>query len=431
MTRPARSSSVPSRPPTPLQPPRLNGRRRLVAAGIAVALFAVAPVTAARSATVATRTVAQTGAALASAPPAAASPVGAHARPVTAPSPPALVDASTVGAAARFGCSTLSGLRVCSHGDDRQLRAAQAGQEGSGRAASTTSTRIGCYGDGRSGARIQAVYARPVTSPDRLPGMLASFRGWAGALEKVVNDSAHQTKGARHVRFATKASGAGCQLDVLALALPADAFSSFSATISALRNQGLAAKQTKYLVWADASGYCGMASMYDDTKPTADNFNNGGYPTYARIDRRCWGYAEAHEVVHMLGGVQKGAPHATAGRHCRDGNDLMCYDDGTAGSRQVATCPSSQAALLDCGHDDYFSTAPAAGSWLASHWNVAASAFLAPGWSDPAPTGSPAPTSDPQPAATASPGPADPSPKPSASPLLPLPLPTPVIGARS
>ncbi|MBK5306783.1 MAG: hypothetical protein JJD92_08875 [Frankiaceae bacterium] len=330
------------------------------------------------------------------------------------------------GPAARFTCAALSGLRLCSHGDDRRLGPAHTENEKSGQRASTASTRVGCYGDGRSGLRIQAVYARPVTSADRLGAMLPSFRGWAGALEKTIDDSAHQTRGARHVRFVTKPGGGSCQLDVLALALPADAFSSFSATIDALRHQGLTAKGVKYLVWADASGYCGMASMYDDTKPTADNLNNGDFPTYARVDRTCWGYAEAHEVVHMLGGVQKGAPHATAGRHCRDGNDLMCYDDGTAGGRQVAACPASQAALLDCHHDDYFSTAPAAGSWLSSHWNVARSGFLSPGWSGPAPAPSAAPASGdvPPPADPTEPSDPQPTPEPSTSSLLPLPWPT-------
>lgn len=302
---------------------------------------------------------------------------------------------TNVRAVADLSCGLVGRLKVCSHGDDSRLHSTTAAGEGTGSPTSTSSTRIGCYGDGHTGARIQAVYARPSTASDRLTTLLPSFRGWAGALEKAVDDSAHQTGGARHVRFATRPSGTGCTLDVISLALPAGAFSSLTATISALQQAGLDAKGTKYLIWSEGTGYCGIASMYDDAGAASSNLNNGANPTYARIDHRCWGYAEAHEVVHMLGGVQKSAPHATAGFHCRDGRDLMCYDDGSAGSRQQSVCGTSQAELLDCRHDDYFSTATVRGSWLSSHWNVAASAFLSPDWSDPQPGAvAPSPTTE-------------------------------------
>lgn len=320
--------------------------------------------------------------------------------------------------AADVACSLVGSLRLCSHGDDA---AVAAGGEASSQQLSTASTRIGCYGDGRSGSRVQAVYARPVGAANRLGSYQSSFRGWAGALEKAVNDSAHQTGGARHIRFATTASGSGCVLDVRAVALPANAFTSFAATVSALQRQGLDAPNVKYLIWSEASGVCGMASAYEDSSPSKDNLNNGLYPTYARVDRKCWGYAETHELTHMLGGVQKGAPHATAGLHCRDGRDVMCYADGTAGSRQVSVCAAAQARLLDCRHDDYFSTAPPAGSWLATHWNIANSGFLAPGWTEPAAQAAPA-NAGAEPSGGTEPAPVNPSPTPSPtrSPLLPI-----------
>lgn len=89
-----------------------------------------------------------------------------------------------------------------------------------------------------------------------------------------------------------------------------------------------------------------------------------------------------HELLHGLGAVQSNAPHATAGGHCYDGTDIMCYDDGTLHSAAFteADCPQIGGEIyqaLDCHNDDYFSpTPPPAGSYLASHWNVVNSRFL-------------------------------------------------------
>lgn len=306
------------------------------------------------------------------------------------------------------------GLDVCTHGDDAQLATA-AGE--SGTASSSTSTRIGCYGKGTDGSRVQAVYARRVGSADRYNELLPSFRRWAGTVDLAFDRSAQQTGGHRHVRFATSPPGGdtGCGLSVLRLVLDASAFSSFDHTIDAVRSKGLNLPGVKYLVWADADALCGLASAYGDKTAGPDNANNGAYPTYARVDRRCWGSAEAHEVMHMLGAVQPDAPHATAGFHCNDGADLMCYADGTARSAQHSVCGSAQAQLFDCRHDDYFSTSPPRASYLSTHWNTAASAFLAAAWSDPPPA-----TSSPEPEPQDTPPPAT-TVLPSLPPLPPLP----------
>jgi hypothetical protein len=60
----------------------------------------------------------------------------------------------------------------------------------------------------------------------------------------------------------------------------------------------------------------------------------------------------------------------------------MCYteDSGAAHAMQY-DCPRVGGAIpqaYDCGRDDYFNPAPAAGTYLAEHWNVYDSAFLAP-----------------------------------------------------
>jgi hypothetical protein len=80
--------------------------------------------------------------------------------------------------------------------------------------------------------------------------------------------------------------------------------------------------------------------------------------------------------VHNLGGVQNDAPHASGGWHCVDEFDIMCYSDTPSYPLMHYLCPASQEVLLDCNHDDYYHTNPPADSYLATHWNVANSAFL-------------------------------------------------------
>jgi hypothetical protein len=47
----------------------------------------------------------------------------------------------------------------------------------------------------------------------------------------------------------------------------------------------------------------------------------------------------------------------------------MCYQDTGSTPYNASVCGTK---VLDCGRNDYFNPAPAAGSFLATHWNVAA-----------------------------------------------------------
>jgi hypothetical protein len=78
----------------------------------------------------------------------------------------------------------------------------------------------------------------------------------------------------------------------------------------------------------------------------------------------------------------------------------MCYDDGS-GLTQQTVCAAGNEPHLDCNHDDYYSTRPGSGSYLATHWNTAASSFLAT--TDPpttVPPPPPGPTDEPSGAST-------------------------------
>ncbi|MGI8426489.1 MAG: hypothetical protein ACR2FO_05015, partial [Actinomycetota bacterium] len=245
---------------------------------------------------------------------------------------------------------------------------------------STTASAAGplpCYGDGQSGPRVQAIYAYPPGQANRSAQLLPSMQGWAAATNQVVANSAAETGGVRHIRFVTDAA---CSLSVAAVAVSSAAAADFAATVSELEGMGFNRSDRKYLVWMDAAVYCGIADIYVDDRAGQNNANNGLAAQFSRVDRGCWGVAgqsiEAHELMHNLGGVQTSAPHATSFNHCSDDAERMCYADGS-GSTVTQVCPATHENVLDCNSDDYFSTAPPAGSYLATHWNTANSAFLA------------------------------------------------------
>jgi hypothetical protein len=303
--------------------------------------------------------------------------------------------------AAGFVVRLRGGRTGCTHGPDpapkgrdvrtprplRELSAAFAGADGM--AAAEGGPAVGCYEDGISGNRVQAVYAYPAGGPDNYAQVAPLIRRWAGIVDQVFNDSAGETGGVRHVRFVTDAD---CRLDVAKVPLTPEGVSSFGGTANDLAVQGFNRSDRKYLVWVDAYVLCGIAGVLADERPTSDNLNNGNAEggMLARVDRGCWGWAErsveAHELAHTLGAVQMGAPNASALFHCVDESDLMCYDDdgvtdgmvNMAGRAvaMVSRCPAPHERLLDCNHDDYFHTDPSGSSYLRTHWNVAESSFL-------------------------------------------------------
>ena len=240
-----------------------------------------------------------------------------------------------------------------------------------------------CQGDGVSGPRVQLVYAHAAGVADRFASLAPSFQVWAAQVDDVFNQSAAETGGSRHVRYVTDAT---CAPTILDVTLTATGDDNFTNTINELRSQGLNRTDRKYLVWMDANVYCGIAQVYNDDRAGQDNPNNGRSDVpgmVARVDAGCWGnpngLVEAHELTHTLGGVQPTAPNGTANDHCTDDYDRMCYADAAGVTVRIVCSATAHENRLDCNHDDYYSTAPAAGSYLATHWNTASSAFLAAG----------------------------------------------------
>jgi hypothetical protein len=239
-----------------------------------------------------------------------------------------------------------------------------------------------CYGDGQSGDRVQAVYARPADRPDRYTQVLPFIRRWAGDVDTVLNASAAEVGATRHVRYVTNSS---CQVAVDYVVLSSRGDLNLATTMAEMAVLGYSRPDRKYLVWMDAVQLCGVAAYYHDDRASRDNFNNGipeSVGVVARIDSGCWGLGaqgesiEAHELMHSLGSVQLTAPHATLLGHCTDESDRMCYEDGTSIFLQ-SVCDDREEALFDCDKDDYFNPNPPAGSYLATHWNTAGSEFVA------------------------------------------------------
>ncbi|MFY9586266.1 MAG: hypothetical protein WAT66_02290 [Actinomycetota bacterium] len=323
---------------------------------------------------------------------------------------------------------------MCTHGPDRsppggvvtrRRSTAELADAATQQGTAGATSLIPCYGDGSSGKRVQVVYAHAADVPDRFDELASLITQWTANVDDAFKASAAETGGTRHVRWVTDAT---CNLDIERVQLTTTGDDTFTATMTELGSVGLQRSDRKYLIWADADVYCGIGNLYIDDVHDLTNRNNTR-TGYARTDTGCWGSSwpiEAHELMHTLGGVQYTAPHSSGGGHCTDGYDRMCYSDG-AGVTLTYPCPSTDhGRLFDCNHEDYFSTSPAAGSYLATHWNTAASEFLESvepsDWSPPTPT----PTPSPSPTRTSP----SPSPSPTTS-TTPSPSPSPTLPTTS
>ncbi|MFE6848782.1 RICIN domain-containing protein [Streptomyces sp. NPDC057686] len=269
-------------------------------------------------------------------------------------------------------------------------------------AAGPAGQTVQCDGDGSTGNRVQVVYVHG-PDRDRYSEYVASFRKWAADADLIYSNSAQETGGIRYVRFVTAAD---CTPTVLDIELPASALAEFSATNNALAAKGLDRRDRKYMIFADTQVYCGIGTFAGDERPGQDNLSNFG-PSYGRTDSGCWGgHTAAHELGHNLGAVNNSAPNSSRGAHCTDEWDVMCYSDTPYYPQMRSVCANQASEnILDCNHDDYFHTSPKAGSYLATHWNIANNQFLM-GISDgggggtnpdpnPKPTPTPTPTKEP------------------------------------
>jgi hypothetical protein len=251
--------------------------------------------------------------------------------------------------------------------------------------------------------QIKVVYAHAADEPNDFDAWKDSLQSDVSRIEQFL---ALQTGGRRALRFDMGTECGGQYVDIEVVNLPGNrsAYVSGSDTqnfyaVAAGVENAVGYDTRDVFVLADGltdpdpsgntDGVWGIAELSgDSTAGSGNTANHGGLmgmmltPPGTQPDAWDWQpTVMLHEITHNLGGVQQSAPHSTPNGHCWDGRDVMCYLDGSSGSQPYTTsiCSYLGGAIpqtYDCGHDDYFNPDPAAGSYLATHWNVYTSAFM-------------------------------------------------------
>ena len=247
-------------------------------------------------------------------------------------------------------------------------------------------------------AAIKLVYAYPADRPNRSTQIARMLQRTAREIDLFIGA---QSGGRKTIRFDLGTRCGPRYLDIATVRLSGTRASYLSdgrpqadrIRSEVLRSLGLAGGPRNYLVYVDNlldSESFGQAEGFftgGDTPGPDNPHNAGGLFGYVwnedgvTLDLAETTHLVLHEVSHTLGAVQNGAPNTTGGGHCRDAIDVMCYADGGPGGRTFKACPELDGVIsehFDCNQDDYFNPAPKPGSYLAGHWNVYDSSFLAP-----------------------------------------------------
>ncbi|HEU4657040.1 MAG TPA: hypothetical protein VFR97_05925 [Capillimicrobium sp.] len=242
-----------------------------------------------------------------------------------------------------------------------------------------------------AGPAIKLVYARPSDQPNRFATFAEYLQDDAREIAESFGAAAD---GTRTVRFDTGTACGPLYVDAISIALPRtrDAYLAmtlderFDALSDDLRARltSVAGKRD-FLVYADAlpaGGVSGVATLYNDDRDTATNWNNsGGNVAFVFSFGSSRRTTAQHELGHNLGAVQDSAPHSTLAGHCFERYDVMCYADGGprgTSADLVTSCATQSPPAWDCRADDYFDPDPAPGSYLDTHWNLYDSVYLCP-----------------------------------------------------
>ena len=289
---------------------------------------------------------------------------------------------------------------LCSHGDDP---ARDADGETIFPADAGPVPAAPCTDNGANTNRIEVIYGHPSDVANNYAASVPAIRNAVAFADSYFEGSDAGTS--QHLRWLC--SGGQVVVHNVTLApIGSDGLYTFSDMYGSLatgkgngkKASGFRARDRIYVTFVDGISNvysaCGQGNFDSDDSPGLTNRNNTG-PAYSLI--ACWnGTTTLHEIGHNIGAVQYSAPHTSGAAHCYDEIDVMCYDDGgsyflgpdgqdgTADDRTVqVVCADPLGTLLDpadkqfdCNQDDYYDPSPAAGSYLATHWNVANSFWV-------------------------------------------------------
>jgi Divergent InlB B-repeat domain len=203
-----------------------------------------------------------------------------------------------------------------------------------------------------AGQSVHAVYAVPSDLPDRSPQIAQQLLDDAERIDAWWR----REDPSRTLRFDLFPFPCGAQLDVTIVRVPQSSSSlrpvngRFESILGAMTAAGLTSRYEKYLVYYDGptdplpSGFqvCGQGGQLPGGLGVSMVYLGAcqGVPT---------GPTAAHEILHGLGAVPIGAPHA-----CPDGDTAHVCDTESDIMYPFASGEPLDALVLDAGRDDYY-----------------------------------------------------------------------------
>lgn len=226
-----------------------------------------------------------------------------------------------------------------------------------------------CSTDAR---RVVAIYAYPSDAPNRSSTYIPMIRQQFQDANNMMSSTAANFGVSLSLKVACDADGQ-ITVKVVQMGFPRSQ-TDVEPVLNDLGSKGYGVTGQRNWIWFDGDT-CGggVALGFNDDRPGVENSLNNAIG-YAISWGNCPYTYILHEGSHEMGAVPSSAPHSTGAGHCTDDSDVMCYNDGgpNAGSYRNNVCPGSGLDdFYDCNNDDYFHPNPPAGSYLASHWNIA------------------------------------------------------------